>query len=112
MTNLPMSKADDSSLKNFRPKSEFKGSKRFKETEKLYPNFLRHYYDVYQLLDVSDVQTFIGTPAYLEHKSKRFKSENQNIIESGAFTPEGNVLRRFEAEYSKTTALYYRGQTP
>jgi len=86
--------------------------RQFKETEKLYPNFLRHYYDVYQLLDVSDVQTFIGTPAYLEHKSKRFKSENQNIIESGAFTPEGNVLRRFEAEYSKTTALYYRGQTP
>jgi Nucleotidyl transferase AbiEii toxin, Type IV TA system len=86
--------------------------RQFNETEKLPTNFLRHYYDVHQLLDVRDVQTFIGTPDYLEHKAKRFKSENQNIAESGAFTLEGSVLRRFESEYSKTAALYYRGQIP
>lgn len=86
--------------------------RQFKETEKLSPNFLRHYYDVYQLIDIREVQTFIGTPDYLQHKTKRFKSENHNIAESGAFTLAGTVLTRFESEYSKTAALYYRGQVP
>src|SRR5882724_1233089 len=39
----------------------------FKETGKLSPNFLRHYYDINQLLDLQEVQAFIGTPEYLEH---------------------------------------------
>jgi hypothetical protein len=59
------------------------------------------------------VQKFIGTLEYLEHKKKRFKSLNQNVAESGAFTIEDeNVREQFEAEYSKTAPLYYRGQIP
>ena len=46
----------------------------FKVTGKIPTNFLRHYYDIHQLLDVEAVQKFIGTPEYLEHKKKRFKS--------------------------------------
>src|ERR1035437_2089929 len=85
----------------------------FKATGKLSPNFLRHYYDIHQLLDLKEVQAFIGTPEYLEHKKKRFKSMNQNVAESGAFTIEDeNVRKQFEAEYSKTAPLYYRGQIP
>ncbi len=85
----------------------------FKGTGKVLPNFLRHYYDIYQLLDVAAVQKFIGTPEYLEHKKKRFKSLNQNLEESGAFTIEDESIRKqFEAEYSKTAPLYYRGQIP
>jgi hypothetical protein len=54
---------------------------------------------------------FIGTPEYLEHKKKRFKSLNLNVAESGAFTIEDeNVRKQFELEYSKTAPLYYRGQ--
>jgi hypothetical protein len=84
----------------------------FKQTGKLSPNFLRHYYDIHQLLDVGEVQQFIGTPEYLEHKKKRFKSMNQNVAESGAFTLEENIRKTFEAEYLKTASLYYSGQTP
>jgi len=85
----------------------------FRETGKFSPNFLRHYYDIYQLLDTEEVQKFIGSPEYLEHKRKRFRSMNQNVAECGAFSIEDESIRKqFEAEYSKTASLYYRGQTP
>src|SRR5208283_2090782 len=47
--------------------------RQFKETGRIAHNFLRHYYDINQLLDVEAVQRFIGTPEYWEHKMKRFK---------------------------------------
>jgi hypothetical protein len=85
----------------------------FKVAGKIPTNFLRHYYDIHQLLDVETVQKFIGTPEYLAHKNKRFKSLDQNVAKSGAFTVEDeNIRKQFEAEYSKTAALYYRGQIP
>ena len=85
----------------------------FKGTGRVPTNFLRHYYDIHQLLDVEAVQKFIGTPEYMEHKKRRFKSLNLNVAESGAFTIEEQGIRKqFEAEYSKTAPLYYRGQIP
>ena len=87
--------------------------RQFKETGRIAHNFLRHYYDINQLLDVEAVQRFIGTPEYWEHKMKRFKSMNQNVAESGAFTIEDKSVRKqFEEEYTKTAPLYYRGQIP
>ncbi len=35
-------------------------------------NFMRHYYDVYCLLEDESVQSFIGTDAYHAHKLARF----------------------------------------
>jgi hypothetical protein len=62
---------------------------------------------------VDAVQKFIGTAEYSAHKKKRFKSLNLNVAESGAFTIEDEKSRKqFEAEYSKTATLYYRGQIP
>ena len=59
------------------------------------------------------MQKFIGTPEYLAHKKKRFKSLDQDVAKSEAFTIEDEDLRKqFEAEYSKTVPLYYRGQIP
>jgi len=85
----------------------------FKATGNLSPNFLRHYYDIHQLLDVEAVQKFIGTTEYLEHKKKRFKSLDHDVTKSGAFTIEDeNIGKQFEREYSKTAPLYYRGQIP
>ena len=85
----------------------------FKETGKTLANFLRHYYDIHQLLDLEAVQKFIGTPEYLEHKKKRFKSLDHDVAKSGAFTIEdANVREQFETEYLKTAPLYYRGQIP
>ncbi|HWO30973.1 MAG TPA: nucleotidyl transferase AbiEii/AbiGii toxin family protein [Candidatus Acidoferrum sp.] len=85
----------------------------FKLAGKVPTNFLRHYYDIHQLLDVETVQRFIGTPEYLAHKKKRFKSLDPNVAKSGAFTIEDeNIRKQFEAEYLKTAPLYYRGQIP
>ncbi|WP_244494192.1 MULTISPECIES: nucleotidyl transferase AbiEii/AbiGii toxin family protein [unclassified Ensifer] len=41
------------------------------ETGQFPVNFLRHYYDVYCLLDQPDVQAFIGADDYLAHKTRR-----------------------------------------
>jgi hypothetical protein len=87
--------------------------RQFQESGKLPGNFLRHYYDIYQLLNVPEVQAFIGTPEYSRHKRVRFRSENQNLLETDAFTLQNAATRQlFEAEYKKSAALYYRGQVP
>jgi len=87
--------------------------RQFKESGRLGRNFLRHYYDIHQLLDLPAVQKFIGTPEYLEHKKKRFRSEIQDLTASGTFDlSEPEMFAKFEGEYKKTAALYYRGQIP
>jgi len=56
------------------------------------------------------ISTFIGTPEYLQHKKKRFKSLDHDVAKSEAFTIEDlNVRKQFETEYLKTSPLYYRG---
>jgi Nucleotidyl transferase AbiEii toxin, Type IV TA system len=71
--------------------------------------FMRHYYDVYELLGQSDIQAFIGTEAYKAHKAKRFpKADNQNITENQAFIigdPETRKL--YEKAYEDSSALYH-----
>jgi predicted nucleotidyltransferase component of viral defense system len=85
--------------------------RQFAESGSMPTNFLRHYYDVAQLLDVERVQKFIGTPEYLEHKKVWFRSENQNLQATDAFTLlDAKNRELFTKEYAKTEALYYRGQ--
>jgi len=79
----------------------------FKGTGKIPTNFLRHYYDIHQLLEVEAVQKFIGTPEYLAHKRKCLKSLDRDVAKRGAFTIDGeNIREQFEPEYSKTVPLY------
>jgi hypothetical protein len=75
-------------------------------------NFLRHYYDVYCLLDDPGVQAFIGTEAYIAHKGVRFPAaDNKVIAENVAFSlPDDAMRERFARAYAATTGLYYRGQ--
>ena len=77
-------------------------------------DFLRHYYDVYRLLDRPEVQEFIGTPDYEKRKLERFRTEDTlSIAENEAFVLRDPQIRRYyEAEYSKTASLYYAGQAP
>lgn len=85
--------------------------KQFNETGKFPRNFLRHYYDIHQLLDVPSVQAFIGSPEYLAHKKKRFKSLDQAVGKSDAFRLNDQSTRKLlNSEYEKTKSLYYRGQ--
>ena len=83
------------------------------ESGKTYPNLMRQYYDVSCLLDHEDVQTFIGTDAYLEHKEARFRGREKDIIikETEAFLLSNPDLRAsFKERYSATASLYYKGQ--
>jgi hypothetical protein len=50
------------------------------------PNFMRHYYDAYSLLERPEVQAFIGTDDYTTHKDRRFRSlDNKKIANNEAF---------------------------
>lgn len=82
------------------------------ETGAFPPNFMRHYYDVYSLLQDPAVQAFIGTQAYLDHKAKRFpKADNPVIAENEAFIlSDPDVRRKLQTAYATSGALYFRGQ--
>jgi len=76
-------------------------------------NFLRQYYDVYELLGRQEVIAFIGTDAYQGHKARRFNNKEleKPLAENPAFdfsSPE--LLNSFKERFLKTRALYYNGQ--
>jgi hypothetical protein len=75
-------------------------------------NFLRHYYDVYCLLDCPSVLKFIKTDRYEPRKAERFpKSDNLIISQNPAFLLNDSEDRKlFESEYIKVASLYYKGQ--
>jgi len=82
------------------------------ETGKMARNFLRHYYDLYQLLDLPQVETFIGTDHYFSHKKKRFRfKDEQDLTKNEAFIMRDQKIREFYIEkYTEGKDLYYRGQ--
>jgi hypothetical protein len=71
--------------------------------------FMRHYYDVYELLQRPEVQDFIGTDDYKEHKKKRFRQgDNQNITENEAFLlSDASTRAQYGDAYERSSALYY-----
>jgi hypothetical protein len=77
-------------------------------------NFMRHYYDVFCLLDDPDVQAFIGTPAYLAHKEQRFRTgDDSDIARNPAFAlDDAGTRAAYARAYTGTRALYYRDQPP
>ena len=77
-------------------------------------NFMRHYYDVYQLLGRPEVLKYIGTPEYEQRKAQRFRQgDNVKIKENEAFLLTDPVTKKLYADqYQKTKSLYYKGQIP
>ena len=71
--------------------------------------FMRHYYDIHELLQQPEVQKFIGTNAYRVHKQERFRQgDNQNIAKNEAFLlsyPQTRAL--YARAYERSSALYY-----
>jgi len=87
--------------------------RRERETGEPNPNFMRQYYDVYCLLENPDVQQFIGTDQYNQHKMNRFPNVDLKIpIESNqAFLLADPSLRaEFKKRYQTRSSLYYKGQ--
>jgi hypothetical protein len=79
------------------------------------PNFMRQYYDVYCLLDDPQVQAFIGSSQYQEHKQERFPKPDLAIpvAENQAFLLEDDAVRAaYISRYERTKNLYYKGQPP
>lgn len=83
------------------------------ETGEEKPNLMRQYYDVYCLLELEEVQEFIGTEAYHVHKENRFPPKDYEIpiSENDAFLlPSAQQRGRFKERYLETKALYYKEQ--
>lgn len=77
-------------------------------------NFLRHYYDVYQLLSNERILSFIGTEDYYIHKEKRFRASDENILSKNeAFIfPSDEVKNLYARKYREKAALYFELQPP
>ena len=76
-------------------------------------NVMRQYYDVSRLLNLEEVQQFIGTPEYNAHKQARFPAKDLEIPiqENEAFLLSNPELRdRYRKRYESTASLYYKGQ--
>ncbi len=88
--------------------------RKYLDGAELPPNFMRHYYDIYCLLENGKVQSFLGTDDYYKHKDRRFPSEDEkNIKENQAFTlKKGTVKEQLTEAYNKSNSLYYLGQPP
>lgn len=86
--------------------------RRLAEAQAFPANFLRHYYDVYCLLELQEVQDFMQTTAYHERKKQRFRSGDELVIaRNPAFALSDSSQRElFAREYRKSSALYYQGQ--
>ena len=74
--------------------------------------FMRHYYDIYELLRQPAVQKFIGSAAYTAHKEARFRQgDNQNIAKNEAFLLSDAKTRALYADaYERSSGLYYAGR--
>jgi predicted nucleotidyltransferase component of viral defense system len=86
--------------------------RKFKEG-KIEKNFMRHYYDVYCLLDLKEVQSFIGSADYVKRKKERFplKDEPDRLNQNPAFLKQTDAdFALLEANYTATSNLYYKGQ--
>lgn len=76
-------------------------------------NYLRQYYDVYCLLGLTEVQEFLGTEDYRNHKAKRFPAIDFSveISQNDAFLlSSGEIKSKFRERYRSTASLYYQGQ--
>lgn len=80
-------------------------------TASLPANFIRHYYDLYQLIDIPEVKAFIGTAEYEAFKKERFKSLDTKVSNSDALALSNVDDRKiFENEYARSAGLYYKGR--
>jgi hypothetical protein len=86
--------------------------RKFREHGTIPSNFLRHYNDVYCLLQCEDVLNFIGTGNYEDRKKERFRTGDELCLaENPAFLfDDADEFERFKKEYEKTASLYYAGQ--
>lgn len=87
---------------------------RLQQEKKIMPiNFLRHYYDVYKLLENPRVINFIGTDEYKTHKERRFRAQDEIIISNNpAFLIEDRKTKKLYSDQFKKKSAIYFGEQP
>ena len=83
--------------------------RREREHKLLPSNFIRHHYDVYKLLGSDRIQQFIGSPEYIEHRSKMFPGEaiGSLAINEAFLLSDPETRKRYEEEYNSKAPMYY-----
>ncbi|HAZ11505.1 MAG: hypothetical protein A2X86_11005 [Bdellovibrionales bacterium GWA2_49_15] len=87
--------------------------RRFKESGKIDKNFMRHYYDLYCLLALPEIQSFLGSKDYHKRKAERFplKDSPATLNTNGAFKLQTEKdFQLLNSTYLATKNLYYKGQ--
>ena len=87
--------------------------RQFKAGKAFPANFMRHYYDVYCLLQDDEVRTFAETEAFEAHRKRRFPAADWEIplAENPAFLLNNSEdFERLKKEYISKKSLYYQGQ--
>lgn len=71
--------------------------------------FLRHYYDLYMLLEVPRVKAFIGTPDYEAYKKEKLKTADMAEFETrDAFLlKDARAYELFEKEFPEVAGIIY-----
>ena len=93
--------------------SKYSAHKHDKHSGSLPDNFLRHYYDIYCLLDSKEVVDFIDTAEYERYKKERFRSHDTVIKNCKGFSLKDREERKiFTQRYQASSTLYYKGQIP
>lgn len=86
---------------------------RLQQEKKIMPiNFLRHYYDVYKLLENDRVLKFIGSSEYITHKNNRFRQQDEKVIKNNPAFIMGNaeIKKLYSDEFKKKSAIYFGKQ--
>lgn len=71
-------------------------------------NFLRHFYDLYKLLQEKRVVDFIGTDEYITHKQVRFGKDELDLTKNLAFNLDKHraVFNEYAAQYLTIEHLF------
>jgi hypothetical protein len=82
------------------------------ENKSMPVNFLRHYYDVYKLLENAEVLKFVGSKEYTNHKQRRFRAGDElKIAINQAFIIDDLLTRDlYSKEFKKKSSLYFGNQ--
>ena len=72
-------------------------------------NFIRHYYDVHQLLNTDRVQQFLKTEAYKSYKVEKFGTlDEPDLTKNPAFQLSmPGEIDKFSALYHKKAEIYF-----
>lgn len=87
--------------------------RKFQESGRIEKNFMRHYYDVFCLLDLPEIQKFLGSEVYEKRKLERFpvKDNSAKLYQNPAFiNQKKEVFEILNKNYLLTENLYYNGQ--